>query len=122
MAKPDGLVAAQALGSEPVQQVHLSLSHVQGKTKQQRRSKTRTRTPFCPGSTPHLFQDPEKVVRPLGSRGESRVHTDERVVAEGRLVNVVKRADFLVRRVFPGEGRIESVVTGAAESSDYSTV
>lgn len=25
MAKPDGLVAAQALGSEPVQQVHLSL-------------------------------------------------------------------------------------------------
>ena len=31
VAKPDRLVAAQALGSKPVQQVHLSLSHARGK-------------------------------------------------------------------------------------------
>lgn len=118
MAKPDCLVAVPALGSEPVQQVHLSLSQVRGKKKQQRRSTTRIWTRFCPGRTPYLFQDPEKVVRPLGPWGESRVHADKRVVAEGCLVDVVKRADFLVSRVFPGEDRREKVVTDGAESSD----
>lgn len=48
------------------------------------------------GRTLYLFQDPEKVVWPLGSRGESCIHTDKRVVAKGSLVNVVKRANFLV--------------------------
>lgn len=62
---------------------------------------------------PYLLQDPKKVVRPLGSWGESRIHTDKRVVAKGSLVNVVKRADFLVSRVFPREDRREKAVTKA---------
>lgn len=89
---------------------------------EKRRSKTRIQTRVCRSRTPYLFQDPEKVVRPLGSRGESRVHADKRVVTEGSFVNVVKRADFLVRRVFPAEYRTEKVVTDGAESSDESTI
>lgn len=53
-------------------------------------------TGMCQGRQLYLFQDPEKVVWPLGSWGESCIHTDKRVVAKGSLVNIVKRANFLV--------------------------
>lgn len=66
MAKPDGLVAAQALGPEPVQQVHLSLSHGRGEKEQQGRSRTRAWTRLRPGRCRTCSRIPKKLYGLLG--------------------------------------------------------
>ena len=49
----------------------------------------------------HLVENPKEIVRPLGSWSQRGVHAHEGVAAKRSLVDIVERADFLIRRVFP---------------------
>lgn len=120
MSEPDGLVAPQALSSERVQQVHLSLSHGNTRTSH-RLHGVRTLT----GGGRYLVENAEEVVGPLGPRRQRGVGADERVVTKRRLVDVVEGTDLLVGRVFPaakGNGEIQTLGSASTLSWKHSDI